>query len=54
MITEPTMNPPRRRRSHTGAIIRAAVAIGILGGGGTWVVSSVQKARNAARSASTT
>ncbi len=52
MITEPTMNPPRRR-SRKGAILWATVVIGILGGGGTWLVSSVQKARNAVRSANT-
>jgi hypothetical protein len=54
MISEPTMNPPRRRRSRKGAILKATVVLGILGGGGTWLVSSVQKARNVADSATTT
>ena len=52
MVAAGTTNPPGRRRARR--LIPAAVVVALLGVGGAWLVSSVQKARNAARSANTT
>ncbi len=52
MVAAGKMYPPGRGRARR--LVPAAVVVTILGVGGAWLASSVQKARNAARSAQTT
>ncbi len=52
MVAAGTRNPTGRGRARR--LVLAAVVLGIMGVGGAWLASSVEKARNAARSAQTT
>jgi hypothetical protein len=52
MVVAGTMNPPGRPRMRR--LIPAMVAASIVCVGGGWLVSAVQKARNAAHAATTT
>jgi hypothetical protein len=52
MVAAGMMNLPGRKRARR--LIPAAVVVAILGVGAAWVISAVQKARNAAHSAATT